>query len=289
VAAIATLPDSSDRDQHPSADGVGLDLRTQLAVGSGEGSRAWSVTVWPEVGEASGALIQVNGSGSAGAWSNLSDEERQARNLDRANRRARRQMRHYSVRNKLSVLWTLTFRCQACHGPDRCVCGEKRGPADRATVKRLVNLFLKRLRARLKRDLPYLYVIERGKRGTERLHVHLLLARGVPEELLHDAWGHGFVSLRFRPEGGGAREQARRAAAYAAKYVGKALADEDEAWAHSYERSQGFNLRRVRVRVAYESEAISLAVAALGGRVNLTRSDEWEGYTGPPAWVASVP
>jgi hypothetical protein len=191
-------------------------------------------------------------------------------------------------------MWTLTYRCQACQVPDGCVCGEQRQPGSRAEVKEHVNRFLSRLRDVVKREgLPYVYVIERGSQGTRRLHVHLLLPAGLDEDAVELSWGHGWVDVSLRADGVGGREGARRAAAYAAKYLGKSLGDEDPAWAHSYERSQGFNVREVKVRTLHEWEAWKVAAEALGGLVDLSRSLDWEDYYGPPAWsmcaVEAVP
>lgn len=253
------------------------------------------MTIYPEVGEATGALVRPPlPDDGGGSWTHLPDEVRQERNRDRAARRARGRLRRYAVRNHLRVMWTLTYRCQACQVPDGCVCGEQRQPESRAAVKEDVNRFLSRLRSVVKREgLPYVYVIERGSRGTQRLHVHLLLPAGIDEDLVELAWGHGWVDVSLRSDGVGGREGARRAAAYAAKYLGKSLGDEDPAWAHSYERSQGFNVREVKARTLHEWEAWKLAAEALGGLVDLSRSLDWEDYYGPPAWsmctVEAVP
>jgi hypothetical protein len=251
------------------------------------------VTIYPEVGEATGAHVRVGEDdepddeyGNGSGWGSMSRDLRKTLNLDRARRRARSKLRRYAVRNQLRVLWTLTYRCTACQVPTGCICGLKQQPASRAEVRGHVNRFASRLRESLGVDaFPYAYVVERGTQGTQRLHVHVLLAPGFDPEVMHAAWGHGTVDVKYRADGVGGREGARKAAAYAAKYVGKSLGDEDPAWAHSYERSQGFNVREVKVRTLEVWDAYRLAAEGLGGGpVDLSVSLDWEDYYGPPAW-----
>lgn len=272
-----------------SSDAVLLDLWTQLADGPVDGSSYWSVTVYPDCGEASGAFVTSSEPSGGSAWSKLDDDERQALNAERAHRRARSRLRRFSVQNHLRVMWTLTYRCQACHVASGCVCGLRAQPGSRSEVKAHVNRFVTRLR-----DLgdgarfPYAYVIERGSRGTQRLHVHLLLPPGFSRDSLQSAWIHGHVDVSFRADGLGGREGSRRAAAYAAKYLAKSLGDEDPAWAHSYERAQGFNVREVKGRTLHQHLSWRLAADALGGPVDLSLSEDWEDYYGPPAWAMSL-
>jgi hypothetical protein len=269
-----------------------LDLGTQLAEGVVEGSTAWSVTIFPEVGEATAAHVRVGPVADTGKsqWSSLDEEERLALNRDRAQRRSRSRLRRYSVRNHLRVMWTLTYMCTTCKVAEGCVCGLASQPGSRAEVREHVNRFVTRLRNTMRLDaFPYAYVVERGSRGTRRLHVHLLSPPGHHEDVMELVWGHGTVDMAFRADGVGGREGARRAAAYAAKYVGKALGDEDPAWAHSYERSQGFNVREVKARCQEMWDGLELAAAWLGSGVEVTRSLDWEDYYGPPAWAMSLP
>lgn len=271
-----------------------LDSGTQL----GEGF--WHVTVAPDCGEASGAYLMPRMASKRedldeedeGAWSHLTQEERDRLNLDRKVRRARRELRQYVTQNKLTTMVTLTFRCWDC-ACDPCACGAKASPPDRATVKDEVALFIPRLRYRLKCSFPYSYVIERGERGTQRLHVHLLLPHGLDLEHVRSAWTRGRVDIpdegRYRSNTS-VRENARRLARYVSKYVAKSLADDDEEWAHSYERAQGWNVRQVKRRLASAAEVVWFVEAMLArsgaDAVRWTSSAVWDDYDGPPAFFA---
>jgi hypothetical protein len=262
-----------------------LDLWTQLANDAVEGPGTWSVTIFPDVGEATAAEIAPVADTGESSWSMLDDDQRQELNIARAQRRARKNLRQYSVQNQLSVLYTLTYACTTCRNLEGCVCGLASQPASRAEVRGHVNRFMTRVRAAMGLgSFAYVYVVERGSRGTKRLHVHLLLRRGFDVNLLELWWQHGSVDESFRASGTTGRENARRAAAYAAKYVGKSLADDDPAWAHSYERAQGHNVRKVNVRCRDMWDGLKLAAGILGGLVEVSRSLDWEDYYGPPAW-----
>lgn len=288
--------------------GVLLDHGTQLVEVPPHG---YSLNVYIDAGEASAAFVlprsmpdpeeiaqrledEDDTTEGASQWSMLSEEDRRSLNVHRATTRARGRLRRYAIRNKLTYLHTLTYRCVAC-SCDPCECGQKLGPATRETVKRHVATFIRALRDH--RDLEpfaYAYVIERGNKSTQRLHVHLLLpfhlevADGVGSApIMASVWGRGRVDLRFR--GGAAetfRDKARACARYLTKYLSKSLGDEDEAWAHSYERSQGFNVRCIkRARLTY-ADAVTLAAWLLEADSDtyLSDSENWTDYEGPPAF-----
>lgn len=295
--------------------GVLLDHGTQLVEVPPHG---YSLNVYVDAGEASAAFVvprsvpdpeqlaqrlddEDTGQASsedASGWSMLSEEDRRSLNVHRATTRARGRLRRYAVRNQLTYLHTLTYRCVAC-SCDPCECGQKLGPATRQSVKRHVATFIRALRdQRGCQPFPYAYVIERGSKATQRLHVHLLLPFHLEDTdsvgsapVMASVWGRGRVDLRFR--GGaveGQRAKARACARYLTKYLGKALGDEDEAWAHSYERSQGHNVRVVkRARLTY-SDAVTLAAWLLeaDAETYLSDSEGWTDYEGPPAFFMSL-
>lgn len=270
-----------------------LELGTQLAGG------AWSVVVAPDVGEASGCYVRPSSAShrdiqdedeTASWWQELSEAERALQNEARALRRARKRMRQFSIQNKLTHLWTLTYRCVECDG-DPCWCGSMAGPADRQTVKRDVANFLKRLRRALGPDspaFPYLYVIERGSKSTKRLHVHLLLPAGFTANTIQGSWSLGRTDHSRPPGSHGQREQARRCAGYLTKYLAKSLRDEDPAWSHSYERAQGFNVRQVRRRLGAADDVLWFIAQHLtqgqGDLLSVSASVDWDDYDGPPAF-----
>lgn len=266
-----------------------LELGTQLVNGS------WAVVVAPDAGEASAVFLggprtpyPDDEYEETSWWMMLPQEERDRRNRVRAARRASKKLRQYAVQNFLSELYTLTYRCVGCQG-DPCTCGEVAGPASRAIVKRHVADFIRALRRHLPDDFgafPYGYVIERGTRSTRRLHVHLLLPSGFPRDLPPALWQHGRTDYSPPKRGKGARSQARRAAGYLAKYLAKSLGDEDPAWAHSYERAEGFNVRQVRRRLTDVHDVLWFIEHYLGRSVALSLSSDWNEYEGPPAFVA---
>lgn len=277
---------------HESGDtgpaGALLDHRTQLY----ERDQGWSVRVAPEVGEAVVYWDREARPTGESQWSKLSESRRRELNAQRVQQRARKQLRQYAVRNKLTRLVTLTFRCQACDG-DPCWCGEKSDPGSRDQVKAYVNRAMVALREVLGVDaLPYVYVIERGARYTMRLHVHLAVSGDVSEQALEAAWPHGHVDVSDSTVRGGVRARARGVATYLAKYLAKSLGDEDPAWAHSYERSQGFNLRVVAARrLSSLGEAFGLVHRLLGAAdaLRIEWSDSWEDWFGPPLAVITDP
>lgn len=260
------------------------------------------MAAYPEVGEA--VIWLVTGAGGVCEddetwWSRLSEEDRERLNRRRAVQRAATKMRRYAVRNKLVRLLTLTYRCVVCDG-DPCTCGQRLGPAERSRVKRDVNRLMVAMRDSLGVEaLPYLYVIERGGKRTKRLHIHLLVGSEVDVEALGElrrdgrgeeyrtggVWVHGRVHVR-EPSGAGLRDRARSGARYLAKYVDKALGDEDEAWAHSYERSQGFNVRQVGrhglLRLGDAVEVVAMVLGVAVADLEWSWSDDWEDWFGPP-------
>lgn len=290
-----TVPPSSDTHSPP---GVLLDSRTQLSDGAVPAA-GWSLTAFPECGEAVVTWDRARGEPADDAdretwWSSLSECERARRNRSRAVSRARSRLRRYAVRNQLVRLVTLTYRCTACDNVP-CSCGLKAQPNSRAQVKRDVNRWLVAMRDKRGGEaFPYAYVVERGSHGTRRLHVHVLVESGPLAELAATTWAHGHVDTGKAPAH---VNGARASAAYLAKtlthYVGKALHDEDPSWAHSYERSQGFNVRMVkRWRLESVDDALFVVAHALNvtvGDLELRWSDEWTAFSGPPTAAIRAP
>jgi hypothetical protein len=121
----------------------------------------------------------------------------------------------------------------------------------------------------------------------DHVHLHLLLGTWLSKDRAAALWGHGFVDLRkFRAEGGGAREAARKAAGYAGKYVAKSM-DRAEAHRHRYEVAEGFQPAVVK-RGGYRSLAEAVAFVEDHGQVVTfaVHSDTLEDHDGPPfLWV----
>jgi hypothetical protein len=90
--------------------------------------------------------------------------------------------------------------------------------------------------------LLYVYALELHP-GGHGYHVHLGFNRYVAKAQLKKHWPHGYVDIRLLKVKAvrGAREQARRTAAYLAKYACKAEDEGRSLGRHRYERSQGNN------------------------------------------------
>jgi len=274
-----------------------LDTGTQLVLPAG-----WYATTYVEAGE---AVLSLRG-----RRAQVSEEERRARartrrreragirrvceafgieepvspapllaseeNRKRAAARARSRLRRYCAHNGLSRLWSLTYAV---------------GVYDPSRVKADVRVFVKRLREALGGvAFPYAYALEWHKSG-HGLHVHMALGQFAPKETVARAWGHGFVDGRriTASKGSGGRANARAAARYLAKYVGKTY--EEGSFgprSHRYEVGQGFE---ARARLSYsrdEREVWGHVYALMDGEVPsyVWRSDDVEGWAAPAARVA---
>ena len=111
--------------------------------------------------------------------------------------------------------------------------------------------FFRKLRRRRGGDaFPYLWVPEWHKTD-HGLHAHFALGDHVQRGLIELAWGRGFVHIKLLgqlPVGSGALEEARKAAGYLSKYVGKAIDVHRLPTRHRYEVAEGFQPAEVAVR-----------------------------------------
>jgi hypothetical protein len=143
-------------------------------------------------------------------------------------------------------MWTLTYK----------VAREKR-----ATVAGDLRQFYIRLQSLYGR-MPLLAVIERGKRGTRRLHVHLAVDRWLHIDVLRDCWrlGHVWVGDGTKCPG---NPGVKRLARYLAKYIAKEVQLEQdgeairEPGAHRYLTTQGWAVPAIRARFPSSSRALS--------------------------------
>jgi hypothetical protein len=227
------------------------------------------------------AGCEAEGSG----WSLLPQEVRDHLNEARAHARARREVRRYCVRNRLDRMWTLTFRCWSCDEAP-CGCGEQASPSP-AEAWECWTRFVRRLRRFLGHDVPVLAVLERGSKGTRRVHLHVAVGFLVDVEELERVWGHGWVKARrSRAQGSGLRERARRAAGYLSKYLGKDFGQEREQGDHRYRRARGFSARLVRRRRLSRADAEWFAQQMCGGDVVDVWASDGEGeWGGPPVVI----
>jgi hypothetical protein len=178
----------------------------------------------------------------------------------------------------LNRLGTLTYRGEGCHDP--------------LVLRGHVAEFFRSLRAALGgRAFPYLWTAEWHKSG-HGLHVHFAVGQFVKRSLIEAAWGHGFVHIKLLgdlPVGSGVFAEARRAAGYLSKYVGKDFDHEHLVGLHRYEVAQGFQPATVQVWGRSVGDAIGEACGVMGGLSpeRLWNSEQTEGWQGPPAvWVS---
>jgi hypothetical protein len=193
-------------------------------------------------------------------------------------RRARSKIRRYGVASRLNRLGTLTYAGEGCH--------------DARQLRDDVAVFFKGLRPALGGGaVPYVWVPE-WHPGGHGLHVHFAVGRYVRQSLIRGVWGRGHVHIKLigdLPVGSGSLEEARVAARYLCKYVGKGLDDNRRrAGLHRYEVAQGFQPDRVVLRGRSEEDVLGQASEQMGGPPETVwRSSGVEGWHGPPAcWAA---
>jgi hypothetical protein len=239
--------------------------------------RGWAGTIYPDAGELVGvsALLEERDQGErsrvrlAGSSPRAAASESRPESTERAERRARGQIRRYAVVNGCTRLVTLTYADQ--HD-------------DPVRARRDLSAFTRRLR-RAYPDLRWVRVFERHASGM--IHVHLAVSRFVPKADLAALWGHGFVDVRKIRSKRGAREDARQAARYVAKYVRKdAWADPGE---HRYEVREGYQARRVAVLAWSWAELLAAASSyqLTGEPAYVWDSATSADWTGPPVRFAA--
>lgn len=225
---IASLADRSDVSSAGRPYSLDLQDETRRAAGR------YRVSVWPETGEAAVTWI-----GAPRVGHPREDEGKESPDTEpdaRADRRARAQLKRYSVRNDIRRLWTLTCADQT---------------PDETLMRQRVAKFERRLRAEFG-PLPYVRVLERHRSGA--LHAHFgLPARFLDHARVSALWGHGFVHYRDRRRRRisasgrvtGRRYEARALAGYLAKYLAKDPVRGDDG-GHRYEVAEGFQPTVVR-------------------------------------------
>jgi hypothetical protein len=323
VEAETSVTKPRDTDQDPPR-ASRLDGGTQLVSANWYPTAGEAVAY---VGMAPRVHQEDERDAAGGAREELSQEERSALNTARAGRRARSRVRRYVAANACTRMVSLTFAptgpdrsstpsatgsrsAGTGASPDDCgqadvppssakpvhqesgeggrcaACGRPFGPRGLLVAMRDGARWVRRLREAIGVErLPYVLVPEFHKDG--HVHLHALLDRYVPEPVLAATWGLGFVDVR-RFRGSGGREAARKAAAYASKYVGKTFAAAGGG-RHRYEVGEGFQpavVKRSGFRALEEAvrwvcddyvQVVAFAV----------HSDSLDDYEGPPfLWVA---
>jgi hypothetical protein len=228
----------------------------------------WALSLYPEAGEGGGCLSVARRTIPTGG---PRDVERAA---EEAARRARAKIRRYAAANRLNRLGTLTYRGEGCHDP--------------LALRGHLAEFFRELRAGLDGGaFAYLWVPQ-WHPGGHGLHAHFAVGRFVPRRLIERAWGHGFVHIKLLdglPVGSGALGEARLAARYLARYVGRDVEEARRlAGLHRYEVAQGFQPAKVECYGSSAEDVIERASGYMGSapeRVWLSSSVE--GWRGPPA------
>ena len=229
----------------------------------------WSFVLYPDAAEGGGSFRSA-APGSQGGRSLDPIDTR-----DDAARRARGKVRRYCAANRLNRLGTLTYRGEGQHDP--------------AGVRRDVGAFFRRLRADVGTAFPYLWVPEWHKSG-HGLHVHFAVGRFIGVRKIERAWGRGFVHITLLgdlPVGSGTLGEARAAARYVSKYVGKDLGTSGASGRHRYDLAQGFQPRSITLDGSSPDEVLGWAESVMGAAAHhVWHSREEKDWAGPPAVFA---
>jgi hypothetical protein len=246
--------------------------RPSPLAGDGFDRPRWSLSLYPQAAEAGGCLVVP---GARVSSDRRPDPERA---VAEAIRRARSKVRRYGVANRLNRLGTLTYAGSGCH--------------DELELRAHVGEFFKSIRPALGGEaFPYVWVPE-WHSGGHGMHLHFAVGRYVPQTVIRDTWGRGHVNIKLLgdlPVGSGTLAEARLAARYLCKYLGKSLDNERrQTRLHRYEVAQGFQPERILVYGATDDDAIDRASRFMGREPEtIWRSVIVEGWRGPPAcWVA---
>ena len=198
---------------------------------------------------------------------------RQEDNLARANRRAITESRRYAVRNKLTKMWTFTF---------------KEAQWDRSKILEYMNDFFQRWRVLEGKEFPYLYALELHP-GGHGYHVHVAVPGWMFTDFfrLRRVWGHGRIRFDKRKrQQGEPRDDARRLALYLVKYITKGFEQSHERGEHRYEVAQNFAVTVKRRAFSTYREAMDYLAYFAAESYSVVWSDyELDWWKGPPTWV----
>ena len=120
--------------------------------------------------------------------------------------------------------------------------------------------------------------------------MHFAVGRYIKRSLIEQTWPHGFVHIKLLgdlPVGSGTVAEARQAARYLSKYVGKDFNAQRSKGLHRYEVGQGFLPKVTGVWGRSRDEVVHRACSIMHGAPEVVWfSDEKKGWQGPPAlWL----
>jgi hypothetical protein len=195
-----------------------------------------------------------------------------------AGARARRSLRRYCAANRLNRLGTLTYAGAGCHDP--------------LQVRADLGEFFRFLRHEVGgKPLAYVWVPEWHKSG-HGLHAHFAVGQFIPRRAIERAWGRGFVHIKLLGDlavGSTALSEARQAARYLSKYVGKTFTDPSARvpGLHRYDVAQGFKPEAVTFTGPTSADVIDQASAVFGSEpVSRWSSAEAADWNRPPVVTA---
>jgi hypothetical protein len=234
----------------------------------------WTFVLYPDAAEGGGSFRSTLSDPDRGASGGPSPDP-DGNEADAA-RRARGKVRRYCAANRLNRLGTLTYAGTGCHDPAR--------------LRDDLAQFFRRLRGSVGDGFPYLWVPE-WHPGGHGLHAHFAVGRWIAHGAIKAAWGRGHVHIKLLgdlPVGSGSLGEARLAARYLSKYVGKDLAAAHLAGLHRYEVGQGFQPHGVTLDDPTMHGVLSWAETYMGAPPErVWRSRDQEDWAGPPAvWAA---
>jgi hypothetical protein len=235
----------------------------------------WNLNLYPSAFEAGGSFQASRRAPSTHVPGTPAADPERSR--QEAGRRARSRLRRYCVANGLNRLVTLTYESPGCH--------------DQRQVRADVGRFVRSLRRSLgDKPLPYVWVPEWHKTG-HGLHMHLALGRYVHRSQLKAAWDvplAGFVHIKLLgdlPVGSGRVGEARKAAGYLGKYVGKSFGDHERTRSlKRYEVAEGFAPKVLHLSGRSADEVTDMACEYMGSAPSSSwNSREVEDWKGAPA------
>ena len=199
-------------------------------------------------------------------------------NLRRANARAVKTLRLFSVRWGLTKLWTFTVAPSA-----------KIDRYSKSAVKGAMNdFFIKWRGLNGGRAFPYVYVLEQHDDGA--WHVHVAVAGDLFTDFfqLRRLWGHGRINFeKSKRHAGDPRDDSRRLALYLVKYIVKEMGEGHVKGEHRYEVAENFPITvRRRWFKSFQEARMFLMERVSGEKFYEVWSDyELEKWSGPPTWL----